>query len=65
MPHLELPNSLWEKSRVYSELVALASTRLFEEYAARSFKVKRGFPSLSFPEAEAKSSSTNFLCGAP
>ena len=62
-PHLELPNNLWNVSRVYSGLEALASTRLLDEYAARSFMVKTGFPSLSFPVAEAKISSTNLVCG--
>jgi len=48
-----------------SGLEAFASTRRLEEYAARSFKVKMGLPSLSFPVAEAKSSSTNGLWGLP
>ena len=55
-----LPNIWWVVSRVNSGLDAFDSMRRFAEYAAISLEVKIGFPALSFPVAEAKSSS---ICG--
>lgn len=60
-----LPNILWERSRLNSGLEAFASMRRLAEYAAISLVVKRGFPALSFPVAEAKSSSICGLYGFP
>lgn len=65
LAYLVLANILWVKSSVNSGLEEFASMRRLALCAAISLAVKTVFPALSFPVAEARSSSMNAMCGFP